>query len=764
MEYKSVSFRSNDRDKTSDPRFNTPSRYRVTLDRNDLENVKEIRLGTIELPRTQYIVEEGYNELHFTEGFKLGLNGLMYTDPSTGDVTEVRLPNYLNKIIDVIDVGPAFEIVSVLPWNVTKYFAWKEHRESMGHVVPDLVLLGANTGDPTNPVVVLTKENFIPAGDTIFQLVKTDGLTLTSDIGGFRLFLHRAPWHIPEMLDFINFCLGKQLLRITGNGKFEFVNYVQSSTSALQFIVDEDEDNEYADGLPFGLPEISELPFRIEGDNSTSGKVAPKMTATLPVGDYTVSDMANLLPQFMSLGNLTKDASFDIMVGLQSYTVVVPAGMYSSPFLLNEAVRLAIQASGAGNFVDCEYDGSEATEIFMKQQFELGKFRFFSRAPFMLDFSRTTLELANALNVDGIQYGPTTLIQSKDNIVWPNFLGVLFNTNIYEMSSTIPASQRFCIKAFNPNPVTFTGTAEVSGCVMYLRGMDKVLPFQSNDVCYFKNNGVNAWLSTARVYAMGYIFELTVLDFGVFEPGRVVVQDQGNGKVVYGIAQKAEGDVLTVYTAFSTENDQFKTEFPIYYEGVQHQVLVCENCKELGLVLMVGCHVPDGVETTSFTCGFIDAPRFEMESLTFNDESRVFEPRHLSVASRIGVPDVSLFRASVGNDMEVPRMSGSNFYLMPDQFNFDPMPYILLFLKVDGNNSPDRNHEHQGVSGVPLAKLIMQTPYTVTRHQIMELSGSLGRLVKQVSIEFRTPDGALVNFHGREHSMTLGFVIGRQRE
>ena len=34
--------------------------------------------------------------------------------------------------------------------------------------------------------------------------------------------------------------------------------------------------------------------------------------------------MANLLP-FMSLGNLTKDA-FDIMVGLQSYTVVVPAG------------------------------------------------------------------------------------------------------------------------------------------------------------------------------------------------------------------------------------------------------------------------------------------------------------------------------------------------------------------------------------------------------------------------------------------------------
>ena len=81
--------------------------------------------------------------------------------------------------------------------------------------------------------------------------------------------------------------------------------------------------------------------------------------------------------------------------------------------------------------------------------------------------------------------------------------------------------------------------------------------------------------------------------------------------------------MVTVYTAFSTANDQFKTEFPVYYDGVEHQVQVCENCKELGLVLMLGCHVPDGAETTSFTCGFIDAPRFEMESLTFNDESRV---------------------------------------------------------------------------------------------------------------------------------------------
>ena len=62
-------------------------------DRNDLENVKEIRLGTIELLDPVH-VEEGYNELHFTEGFKLGLNGLMYTDPSTGDVTEIRLPNH----------------------------------------------------------------------------------------------------------------------------------------------------------------------------------------------------------------------------------------------------------------------------------------------------------------------------------------------------------------------------------------------------------------------------------------------------------------------------------------------------------------------------------------------------------------------------------------------------------------------------------------------------------------------------------------------
>ena len=86
----------------------------------------------------------------------------------------------------------------------------------------------------------------------------------------------------------------------------------------------------------------------------------------------------------------------------------------------------------------------------------MGKFRFFSRAPFMLDFSRTTLSQRVERRASSTS---TTLIQSKDNIKWPNSLGILFNTN-HEISSTIPASQRFCIKAFNPNPVTFTGTAE----------------------------------------------------------------------------------------------------------------------------------------------------------------------------------------------------------------------------------------------------------------------------------------------------------------
>ena len=103
--------------------------------------------------------------------------------------------------------------------------------------------------------------------------------------------------------------------------------------------------------------------------------------------------------------------------------------------------------------------------------------------------------------------------------------------------------------------------------------------------------------------------------------------------------------------------------------------------------------------------------------------------------------------------------------MFDNQFNFDPIPYILLYVKVSGGTAPAEKHKHQffknsagAVGSGPLAKLIMQTPFTINRNQIMELSFNSERTIRDLEIEFRNPDGSLVNFHGREHSMTIGFV------
>ena len=148
-------------------------------------------------------------------------------------------------------------------------------------------------------------------------------------------------------------------------------------------------------------------------------------------------------------------------------------------------------------------------------------------------------------------------------------------------------------------------------------------------------------------------------------------------------------------------------------------------------------------EDVTLNTGFIDPPRFELEN--------TFEQRDLgivdtpSLAQRLGIPRM--------------RLSGSNFYLFAGQFNFDPVPYIMMFVDAGNRTQPQELHQHQSISKTPLAKLIMQTPFTITRSQTMELVGDYGT-VKQLQVEFRNPDGSLVNFHGREHSITIGFVCG----
>lgn len=751
MEYNSRSFRSSDRANKLDP----PNKY--TIEFTEVNDVQEIRLGTIELPRTQYIVEDGYNTLNFSEGFKLGSNGIQYTNPSTEETTMVYVPNYLSAIESVTDASEhAWEVTTYLPWDVRHYFQWKAARENLGEVVPDLMLLGADTEDPDNPVVVLTEANFTPMNtNTEFQ-IKKEGVNIDAVAS---LYLHRAPWHVPELLDFINYCIGSQVISMSEDGLFSINNYSSSSeTPIFQFINQADAlFTDWADGSIMSMPGINELPFAIRGDKSTSDKVAPKMMATLPVGDYRAGDVATLLPQFMSLGHLKENAEFDVMIGLQTFPIIVVKGTYSTPFLFNEAIRLALQQ--VTTLVDCEYTGISATAIFNDTQYPLGRFRFFSsnQKPFMLDFSRSTLELINALNVDAIQYGPAVMIDSKNDITWPNFLGVAFSNYDYEMSSTVPATQKYCIKAFNPSHKDFQAHVykPQNSCMLFMTKFNKVLPYQPNDVCFLKIDNSN---TTARVLGIGYVFELTISPSNAasnISTGDLILQTMTNGRQVLALVQAVDNatGIVTVYSLFNIDNDQFESgTIQNAYTGDVYNVSVCTNCKQLGMIMQVGCHVNFNNEinqTFQMRTGFIDSPRFEMQ----------FETK--SLAPRLGIPMVTEYPSTIGNSLSIPRMSGSNFYLMTNQYNLDPIPYLLLLVRT--NNVVNRMHVHKNISDTPLAKLIMQTPFTITRNQIMEVSYPFGK-IEQLQIEFQNPDGSPVNFHGREHSMTLGFVCGRRKQ
>jgi hypothetical protein len=126
----------------------------------------------------------------------------------------------------------------------------------------------------------------------------------------------------------------------------------------------------------------------------------------------------------------------------------------------------------------------------------------------------------------------------------------------------------------------------------------------------------------------------------------------------------------------------------------------------------------------AFTIGYLDPPRFEVEA-----ELKSLSPR-LGVGSH--------------------RLDGGSFYAL-NAFDFDPIPYLLLYVDAQGGSG---NPEHKNFFHItttegeveqtryPLAKLVTSTPYTVTRHQIMDHKLSQRHNVHHLQIEFQKPDGS----------------------
>ena len=100
--------------------------------------------------------------------------------------------------------------------------------------------------------------------------------------------------------------------------------------------------------------------------------------------------------------------------------------------------------------------------------------------------------------------------------------------------------------------------------------------------------------------------------------------------------------------------------------------------------------------------------------------------------------------------------------VFPNQYNTDPIPYILMYITNLGTSL--NNHTHISPNGDqthPLAKIVLQSPFHINRHQIMEMDFVSSQKIRRLDIEFRNPDGTLCYFQGRDHTISLGFVIDR---
>ena len=108
---------------------------------------------------------------------------------------------------------------------------------------------------------------------------------------------------------------------------------------------------------------------------------------------------------------------------------------------------------------------------------------------------------------------------------------------------------------------------------------------------------------------------------------------------------------------------------------------------------------------------------------------------------------------------------------MPRQFNLEPLPYLLMTLHDCGSGSlggtqiVSGSNTHRSGTGSRsiFAKLIVAAPYVHNRSQVMDIDLGGTRDLERVHVEFRTPDGRPLRTHGRDHSLTLIFVLEDRR-
>lgn len=755
--YRAISFNSDARVHDESPL----SDYTVRL-ANPVRKVTEIRLGEIDLPKTsQYTVEQGLdrrrrplnkNTLSFTENFRIAKNGVRYNG------TEVHVPNHTTRAVrfaSVLDDEVHFFSTNV-QWSVDEYATWRGAAnaplELLGHGDARAMTVRKMTAADVASLTGLDKQryDFLNAPGTYYFYTVTNvgnlGLVSIDTVNNYRrYYFHRAPWGIPNLISFINHAMGRAILQLTANGEFR-----KLVPDAIEYL-DADVFNAM-DGATTGTFDLANLPLKIEGDKTTASMVAPKLRATLPVGDYAPGDVAKYLPLHMNLCLLRSPTALKV----NGADVVVPAGHYPAPFLLQEALQRALEGTG----VAVKYEGETQKRTFEEAQKGLKQFVFTAAERFTLDLRDVSEELALALSADRVLFGPSQRIALRP-IVWPNFLADQFSSLVYSVGGVSPEQHKFCIKAESYPATTVDATVESFDTTVvsrtgevWLTDMTAVLPLQVNDVVRVAYD--DGYTSTGKVVAYGTRFTLTIDGDALDDQNRYIVKQEraGDSSNVEGIVYGIVGNTLDVFSMHNTDNNAFEAGAALkVYRFVDFNVVtVIEliatvtltnvvDTGKVGCVLFVGDDTPNvEKETKSVTIAPIDAPRFEIE------------PLRNSISARLGVG--------------TQRLSGDRNYLLPNRWNLSAVPYVLMYLDVGGSIASQQilnRHLTQRDDGTEeeslyFAKLTTNTQFTVNRHETMEFKFTSPTDVGQFKVRFENADGSLVEFHGARHAMTLALI------
>jgi hypothetical protein len=109
----------------------------------------------------------------------------------------------------------------------------------------------------------------------------------------------------------------------------------------------------------------------------------------------------------------------------------------------------------------------------------------------------------------------------------------------------------------------------------------------------------------------------------------------------------------------------------------------------------------------------------------------------------------------------VPLMSipVSNTYTSPGTWNLGAPDYMLVILKSVCSSEDIHTHNYRGKSFPILAKLLVDSPFVNVSEELHFTTFASHARINSLDIEFRNPDGSLVQFNGRPHNYTLLFTL-----